>query len=148
MKILKRERKFRRKKRMRSKVLGDQKRPRLTVFKSNKHIYAQLINDEKGITLVSADDSEIKAVDKKVRQGKKSSGKAVKKRGVSKDTLNTSVFPSNESRVEAAFKVGELVARKSLKKKIERVNFDRSGYKYHGRVKALAEGARKGGLQF
>jgi large subunit ribosomal protein L18 len=90
-------------------------KPRLCVFRSNKHIYAQLINDENGKVLLAASDLE------------------VKKGGTKK---------------ELAHEVGKLIAQKAKKKKIEKVVFDRGGYKYHGRVKALAEGAREQGLIF
>ncbi len=113
-KIIKR---LRRKKRVKAKVFGTKVRPRLSVFRSLKHLYAQVIDDEKDITLVSASDLEI---DKKKEK---------------------------ESKTQIAFKVGEELAKKSLKKKIQKVTLDRNGYKYHGRVKALADGARKGGLE-
>ena len=111
-KKIKREKRHRR---IKAKIMGDAKCPRLYVFRSNKHIYVQLIDDYKGKTLVSAKDSEIKS------KGKKS---------------------------EIAFKVGELIAKKALEQKLEKVVFDRAGYKYHGRVKSLADGARQGGLKF
>jgi large subunit ribosomal protein L18 len=113
-KVKKREK---RKKRTREKTFGTKERPRLCVFRSLKHIYAQIVDDAEGKTLVSASDIELK-----------------KKKGLKK--------------VEIAKEVGKLIAKKALEKKIEKVSFDRSGYKYHGRVKALAEGAREGGLQF
>ncbi len=92
---------------------------RLTVFRSGQHIYAQVIDDVKGVTIVSASSVE-------------------------KD------FPSSlkSSTVAAAEKVGELVAARALKQKASTIVFDRGGYLYHGRVKALAEGARKAGLKF
>ncbi len=97
----------RRHRRVRAKIKGTAKVPRLCVFRSNKHLYAQLIDDEKGKTLVSVSDLEAK--DSK--------------------------------------KIGLLIAEKALAKKINKVVFDRGGYKYHGRVKSLAEGAREGGLK-
>lgn len=106
-------------KRVRKKILGTPKRPRLVVYKSLNHIYAQIIDDLKGETLVTAS-----SLSQKIR--KKIKGKNIKD----------------------AYAVGELLAQKALVKKIERVAFDRGGYKYHGRVKALADGARKGGLKF
>ncbi|MBI2042279.1 MAG: 50S ribosomal protein L18 [Candidatus Nealsonbacteria bacterium] len=101
-------------KRIRAKITGTSKRPRLAVFRSAGHIYAQLIDDEKGKTLASASDLAIK-------RGKKS---------------------------ERAKEVGKLIAKVSIEKKIKGVVFDRGGYPYHGRIKALAEGAREGGLNF
>lgn len=103
-----------RKTRTRKKVRAKSTRPRLSVFISNKHIYAQIINDEKGETLVAARDAEV------------GNGKTV---GIAK-------------------KVGELLGKKAKEKKIREVVFDRGGYKYHGRVKTLADAARKQGLEF
>lgn len=104
--------------RLRAKIKGTAVRPRLSVFKSNQHIYAQLIEDEKGKTLAWANDLEIKDSKKKIKK------------------------------TELAKKVGLMIAKKGLDKKIKKVVFDRSGYKYHGRIKAVAEGAREGGLEF
>lgn len=108
------EKRNRRHRRVRAKISGTAKVPRLCVFRSTKHIYAQLINDEKGTTLTTASDAEIK-------KGKKT---------------------------DLAYEVGKLIAEEAMKKKIKKVVFDRGGYKYHGRVKAVAEGAREGGLKF
>jgi len=108
-----------RKARVRSRVVGTATRPRLSVYKSSTHIYGQLIDDDKQATIVSASDLN--------KKGK--SQKALKK-------------------VESAEKVGEELAKKALAKKVKKVTFDRNGFKFHGRVKALAEGARKGGLEF
>lgn len=104
-----------RKRRIRGKISGSAKRPRLSVFRSNKHIYAQLIDDEAGETLLAVSDID---------------------------------FGESGSNKDTAFKVGKGLAEKALKKDIKKVVFDRSGYKYHGRVKSLAEGAREGGLKF
>ncbi len=101
-------------KRLRTKIKGTAKRPRLSVFKSNKFIYAQIIDDEKGKTLFSANDSK-------------------RKKG---------------AKVESAKIVGKEIAKKSTEDKIKKIVFDRGGYKYQGRIKALAEGAREGGLEF
>lgn len=115
---------IKRHKRIRAKIKGTAKVPRLCVFRSNKHIYGQLIDDEKGKTLLVARDSEIKSKVPPIRRA----------------------GASQKSKV--AFEVGKLIAKRAEEKKIKRVVFDRSGYKYHGRVKALAEGAREGGLKF
>lgn len=115
---IKREKRRRRHRRIRAKIFGTATRPRLCVFRSLKHIYCQLIDDEKGKTLIAASDLELKKTKKK------------------------------RTKKEKAFGVGKLIAEKALKKKITQVVFDRGGYAYHGRVKALAEGAREGGLQF
>lgn len=106
--------------RVRKKISGTNERPRLSVFRSAKHIYAQLIDDEKGVTLASAS-----TIDKEL------SGKL-----------------KNGGDVEAARKVGELIAERAKAKGYERVVFDRGGYLYHGRIKALADAAREAGLQF
>jgi large subunit ribosomal protein L18 len=109
-----------RKKRVRSRVIGTPERPRLNVFRSLKHIYAQAIEDTTGKTLASASS-------------------------LSSELKGNLRYPGN---VEAAKKVGELIAKKCLEKGIQKVVFDRSGYLYHGRIKALAEAARAGGLIF
>lgn len=113
----KKEKRKKRHKRIRKKIFGTKERPRLCVFRSNKHIYCQIIDDEKAHTLVSASDLELK-LQKKMKK------------------------------TEVAEEVGKLIAKKALKKKIKKVVFDRAGYKFHGRVKALAKGAREGGLIF
>ena len=103
--------------RVRGKISGTAERPRLSVFRSENNIYAQIIDDVAGVTLVSAST---------VEKG----------------------FEGTGGNVEAAKKIGATVAERALKKGIEDVVFDRGGYIYHGRVKALAEGAREGGLKF
>lgn len=112
--------KLERKVRVRARIKYTSDRPRLTVFRSNRHIFAQIIDDAKGVTLLGVSD-------KSLFKGKKDSPKA---------------------KTEAAGLVGEELAKLAKGKKISNVTFDRGGYKYHGRVKALAEGARKGGLVF
>lgn len=104
--------------RLRQTLSGTATKPRLNVFRSNKQIYAQIIDDTKGITLCCASSLESEA-------------------GV-----------KNGSNVEAATKVGTLIAKRALDLKVEAVVFDRGGYLYHGRVKALAEAARAAGLKF
>ena len=116
----KKEKRHNRHKRIRTKIKGTKDCPRFSVFRSNQHISGQLIDDDKRATLISASDSEIAE-----KKGKKPITKA-----------------------ELAYQVGELIAQKALKKEIKKTVFDRSGYKYHGRVKAMAEGARKQGLKF
>ena len=111
-----REARARRKRRIRGRLSGTPERPRVSVFRSNKAIYAQLVDDAAAATIVAARSSEV-------------DGSGLKK-------------------AEVAKKVGELLAQRAKDKGIERVVFDRSGYLYHGRVKALAEGAREGGLVF
>jgi len=106
--------------RVRKRVLGTAGRPRLNVSRSLNNIYAQIVSDENGRTLVSAS-----SIDKEVKQALKTGGN-----------------------VEAAAQVGKLIAQRAKKKKIKQVVFDRGGYKYHGRVKALADAAREGGLEF
>lgn len=109
------ERRKKIKTRVRGKVFGTTERPRLSVFRSNKQIYAQVIDDERGVTLASA--SSLKMDEKLTKK-------------------------------EVAAKVGELIATNAKEAGVELVSFDRNGYLYHGRVKELAEGARKGGLKF
>ena len=132
---IKRNKKNRRHKRIRAKVFGTAKAPRLCVFRSAKHICAQLINDEKGQTLIEANDLKLK--------NKKNENKEVlKEKKEKKEEI------IRKGKIYLAYQVGKLIAEKALEKKIERVVFDRGGYKYHGRVKSLAEGAREGGLKF
>jgi len=108
----------RRKIRVRSKINGTKSRPRLSIFRSTHYIYAQLIDDSGKVTIVSASEKELP-------------GNVV-----------------NEGKIERAKLVGKLLAQKAGKIKISAAIFDRNGYLYHGRVKALAEGAREGGLKF
>ena len=104
--------------RIREKISGTKELPRLNVFRSNNNIFAQIIDDESAVTLVSAS-----SIDKELKL-------------------------ENGGNVEAATKVGELLAERAKKAKITKVTFDRGGYLYHGRVKALAEAARANGLEF
>jgi large subunit ribosomal protein L18 len=127
----KQQKRYRRHRRIRAKIFGTKEKPRLCVFRSNKHIYAQLIDGENGQTLVVANDLDLK------HRRQKAKGKTLEKEK-----------KARSGKAEVAYEVGKLIAEKSLKKKIEKVVFDRGGYKYHGRVKALAEGARDGGLKF
>ena len=131
----KREKRIWRHKRVRAKIKGTSDKPRLCVFRSAKHIYAQLIDDENGKTIASANDLEIKNI--RFMQEKKKT--AVPKREPS---------ASKSRKTEVAREVGKLIAEKAMQKKIKKVVFDRGGLIFHGRVKALAEGAREGGLQF
>ncbi len=107
------------KKRIRKVIIGTNKKPRLSVFRSNKEIYSQIIDDSNGETIISAS---------------------------SRDKLITDI--KNSNKVLIAENVGKLLAEKALKKGIKDVIFDRGGYLYHGRVKSLAQGARSGGLKF
>lgn len=99
---------------VRAKIAGNSARPRLSVFRSNRGMFLQIIDDLNGKTLVSAASSEVKA----------------------------------KTKTEAALALGKLIATKAKDKKIEAIVFDRGAYRYHGRVKAVAEGAREGGLKF
>ncbi|MFW6238179.1 MAG: 50S ribosomal protein L18 [Halanaerobiales bacterium] len=116
----KREARKRRHQRIRNKITGTLDRPRMNVYRSNQNIYVQIIDDLSGHTLVSAS-----TVDPAIR-----------------DSID------NGGNKEAARKVGELVAERALEEDIDQVVFDRGGYKYHGRIKTLAEAAREKGLQF
>lgn len=113
-----REGRQRRHRRVRRRITGTPAKPRLAVFRSNRGIYAQVIDDLAGATLAAASSLEVKAEDASLKKG------------------------------EIAARVGELLATRVREKKIEKVVFDRGGYLYHGRVKALAEGMRKGGIKF
>lgn len=116
MKLSKKQSRSKRKIRIRKKIKGSEARPRLVVFRSNKYIYAQIINDEKASTLVSFSSQNMDG----------------------KNRLN----------VETARNVGKMIAQKAISQNINTVVFDRNGYYYHGRVKALADGAREMGLKF
>ena len=118
--VLKQKRRQRRKYRVRNSVEGSASRPRLATFRSLRHIYAQIIDDDAGVTLVAASTKGDKLIDGQARGG------------------NT----------EAAKKVGQKLADKALSLGITKVCFDRNGCKYHGRIKALAEAAREAGLKF
>jgi large subunit ribosomal protein L18 len=110
----------RRHKRLRKKVEGTPERPRLSVYRSLNNVYAQVIDDTKGNTIVGASTLDKELSDQKGHKGNMGMAK----------------------------KVGELVARRALAKGLKKVVFDRGGYRYHGRVKALADGAREAGLEF
>ena len=103
---------------IRSRIHGTEARPRLCVFRSNQHIYAQLIDDDKAKVILSISDKEIKGHKGKI------------------------------SKNDTAKEVGKTIAKAALDKKIDKVTFDRSGFIFHGRIKALADGAREGGLKF
>lgn len=117
-KVSKNVKRLKRHLRIRKNVSGTADKPRLNVFRSNKQIYAQIIDDVNGKTLCSA------------------------------SSLDKELGLTNGGTVEAAQKVGELVAKKALEANIKNVVFDRGGYQYHGRVQALADAAREAGLQF
>ena len=111
----KRENRIKRHNKVRAKVSGSAKIPRLNVYRSNKGLFVQLIDDQAGITLASVNDKEIKL---------------------------------GKTKTDKAKEAGKLIAKKAKEKKIEKVIFDRGGCKYHGRVKAVADGAREAGLKF
>ncbi|NOY68644.1 MAG: 50S ribosomal protein L18 [Deltaproteobacteria bacterium] len=117
---IRKEMRFKRKKRIRKKVMGSGARPRLSVFRSARHIYAQVIDDATGQTMASACTLE-------------------------KDARTHGAF--DDKKAAAAF-VGKLVGERAMEKGIKSVVFDRNGFLYHGRVKALSDGARKTGLDF
>ncbi|MGD8251323.1 MAG: 50S ribosomal protein L18 [Desulfobacterales bacterium] len=114
------EARLKRKRRIRKKILGTPERPRLTIFRSARHIYAQLIDDTNGSTIASAS-----SLDKSVKEGQ--------------------AFDSKKSQ---AVQIGKLVAERAITKGVKKVVFDRNGYLYHGRVKAISDGAREAGLEF
>jgi len=118
MALTKNERRLRIKSRIRKVVSGTEARPRLAVFRSNKEIYAQVVNDVTGVTIAAASSRD-------------------------KD-----IASSKGNKTEIAALVGKSVAEKAMKAGVETISFDRGGYLYHGRVKSLAEGAREAGLKF
>lgn len=118
---IKEEMRLKRKKRIRTGIHGTTDRPRLTVFRSTKHVYAQIVNDETGESLASASTCS-----KEIREK----------------------LGSIQGKIGASLEVGKLIGAKALAMGIKKVVFDRSGYLYHGRVKALANGARESGLDF
>lgn len=117
---LKKEARLRRKERIRKTIKGTEERPRLSVFRSAKHIYAQIIDDKRGQTLVAAASTE----------------KAMRE------------HPEFESKVAMSVYLGKLIAQRAMEKGIKKVVFDRGGFLYHGRVKAVSDGAREAGLDF
>ncbi|PIR80031.1 MAG: 50S ribosomal protein L18 [Candidatus Levybacteria bacterium CG10_big_fil_rev_8_21_14_0_10_35_13] len=114
---MKNNQKISRQKRVRIKTKGTSEKPRLSVYRSNKYIYAQVIDDEKQKTIAGASQRELSEKEK-------------------------------TKKIDKARQLGLLIAKKALSKKISNVVFDRGSYKYHGRIKAVAEGAREGGLKF
>lgn len=106
-----------RKLRVRAKTKGTSQKPRLSVYRSNRFIYAQIIDDEKGKTIIGVSEKNLSLKEKKTK-------------------------------VDKSKELGLLIAKKALDKKVKEVVFDRGSYKYHGRVKQVAEGAREGGLKF
>ncbi|GAB2780482.1 50S ribosomal protein L18 [Salinimicrobium soli] len=118
MALSKQDRRNKIKKRIRKDIVGTGERPRMSIFRSNKEIYAQIVNDQDGTTIVAASSRD-------------------------KDVASPEV-----SKKEQAALVGKAIAEKALKAGIDTISFDRGGYLYHGRVKSLAEGAREGGLKF
>ena len=122
--------------------MGSLKIPRFCVFRSNKHIYGQLIDDNKGKTLVNISDKGIKVKSASKKTMSALTARQAGDRQVAEGEIKLS------GKIAAAFEVGKLVAGKASELKINKVVFDRGGYKYHGRVKALADGAREGGLKF
>lgn len=114
----KRDLRIKRKKRIRNKIFGTDKKPRISVYRSNKHIHVQVIDDEKGVTLASFSDLKLSSSDR------------------------------GREKVEVAKLVGTRLGAMLAKAKISQVVFDRAGYRYHGRIKALAEGIREGGIKF
>lgn len=113
--LVKLNKKIRRKTKVRAKIKSASSRPRLSVFKSNKGMFLQIIDDSVGKTLVSANSKEIK---------------------------------SKANKTTVSFELGKLIAKKALEKKIESIVFDRGGNRYHGRIEAVARGAREAGLKF
>lgn len=116
MKKTKKENRMKRHRSVRAKIRGTQDRPRLSVYRSNKYIVLQLVNDESGRTIMSTSDRSLKK--------------------------------TKTTKSETAFLLGKKIAEQAFSKNITRIVFDRGGYRYHGRVKKVADGAREGGLSF
>ncbi len=131
---IKEEKRKRRQARVRAKLFGDAKKPRLVVRRSDKHISVQLIDDVAGKTLAAASDFSL---------GKKTVGK--NKRVV---VASPKDLGGRTNKAAIAFEVGKILAEKAKKLGIEAAIFDRGGFTYHGRIKAVAEGAREGGIKF
>lgn len=117
MGLTKQQRRYKIKRKIRGSINGTAQKPRLSVFRSNNHIYVQMVNDEKGTTVAQASSKSFDSADSKTK-------------------------------IEIAQLVGKEIAEKAKSLNIDTVSFDRSGYLYHGRIKALAEAARNGGLKF
>jgi len=117
---LKKQAREKRKKRIRKKIIGTQEKPRLSVFRSSRQIYAQIIDDISGRTLVSASSLEKKAKEQ----------------------------PKFENKIAVAHYIGKLVAERAIEKGLKEVVFDRNGFLYHGRIQAISKGAREAGLKF
>jgi large subunit ribosomal protein L18 len=117
---LRKKARLRRKRSIRKRVVGSEERPRLCVFRSSKHIYAQVVDDSSGYTLAAASTME-------------------------KEVKDHSGF---NNKVEVANFIGELLAKRAMEKGVKKIVFDRNGFLYHGRVKAVSEGAREAGLEF
>jgi len=117
---IKRQARIKRKKRIRKNMTGTPQRPRLSVFRSARHVYAQIVDDTRGATVVAASSVE----------------KGVKSQ------------PRFDNKIAQAMHVGQLIAERAAEKGIKKVVFDRNGFLYHGRIKAISDGARKAGLDF
>jgi len=117
---IKRQARIKRKKRIRKNMTGTPERPRLSVFRSARHVYAQIVDDTRGATVVAASSVE----------------KTVKSQ------------PRFENKIAQAMHIGQLIAERAAEKGIKKVVFDRNGFLYHGRIKAISDGARKAGLDF
>ncbi|HEX9036395.1 MAG TPA: 50S ribosomal protein L18 [Ktedonobacterales bacterium] len=134
------QQRLRRHLRVRKKVAGNTERPRLCVFRSANQIYAQVVDDSQGRTLVAASSRD--ADYSSIKEAPKAAGEG--------DDATPDAYKGIESnrRIQQAYRVGHLIAQRAKAAGITRVVFDRGGYIYHGRVAALADGARKGGLDF
>jgi ribosomal protein L18 len=142
---------WRRHKRVRNRVSGTPERPRIAVFRSNAHIYAQLIDDTTGTTLLSVSSLKVEApaaaaVAPKAEAAEATEGKKPRK-GKKGDAAEAAATAAGR-KTAVAREVGRLLAQAAKAKGFEKAAFDRGGYLYHGRVAALAEGAREGGLDF
>ncbi len=150
-----RDTRLRRHRRLRLRISGTAARPRVSVFRSGQHIYAQVINDEMGTTLVQASslDKEAAGIEPLLPAVAESEppaagGKDTKQGKQAKAQATPAGRRPLSKRMRQAHQVGTLLAQRALAKGIKEIVFDRGGYPYHGRIKALAESARAGGLEF
>src|ERR1700683_3308192 len=134
--------------RIRKKMQGTAERPRLNVYRSLNHIYAQVIDDLHGQTLVSASSAEGMKAEGKKAEGKKAEGKKADGEKAEGQKAGEKKEKRTGGNVAAAKALGKIIAERAKAKGVSKVVFDRGGYIYHGRVKALADAAREAGLQF
>ncbi len=146
-----------RQRRVRRKIRGSGEQPRLNIYRSAKHIYAQIIDDESNRTLAfistlsptfkaALKEADAKAAEK--AEAEKAAAAAEEGEGKKKKKAKKKAKPAPKAKIGAAYNIGLLIAQMAQEKGLKKVVFDRNGFLFHGRVKAVADGARKGGLEF